>query len=199
MANNSSQKYLCPPPPPPLLSIVVVVFVVVSSLPYFFNIAFLYTGWLVINRGEFVDFNIQETPLQIKFDNTPKKDTFMFVYNTKNQVPIYNFLISIKVSDNGEIMIRLSSKNCEKLWIIPALPHTTELVWTFIKTETSFTVRNEESGDLYVFNFSAKSSEECKMWKQNFNRVMFRETDSASIAFRSAKLALGELPESDSL
>ena len=155
-----------------------------------------HSGWLPVERDTWFDYNIQETPLQIKLENTKGKETIFDLYNTNSEYVVYSIIVVVRVKDSTTSDVTVYSGTCENGWTFnidhPSTETPDEVIWTFVKTGSAFSVQNQYS-QKQSFDFKNHALEECNNWSQEYNTMQFRKIDTASISYR--RIAFYELGE----
>ena len=64
------------------------------------------------------------------------------------------------------------------------------VVWTIYKSEMRFVVKNEEKR--WEFRFNESLVADCRNWGVNYDRILFRIKDTATIAYQGLAIQSGK-------
>ena len=148
------------------------------------------TDWIPVKRENYTQFHIQETPLQIQTNNTPgHKSLFDFV-RLNHGHGSRDIIVEIKIENTTLSHFTMFEDKC--LWEFSVQfnkPRNTA-VWTIYKSEMRFVVKNEEKR--WEFRFNESLVADCRNWGVNYDRILFRIKDTATIAYQGLTIQSGK-------
>ena len=124
-------------------------------------------------------------------DNTPGKiSLFDFIKSDYKgslsrdiitKITIINATLSQLVMYEDDCVWQISVNRAEPREVI---------VWTLAKSSAVIVVTSEES-ERWEFRFSESLKEDCRSWRAEHDMILFRSTDTATIAYRGQPTSSG--------
>ncbi|KAL5258601.1 hypothetical protein ACHWQZ_G009172 [Mnemiopsis leidyi] len=152
------------------------------------------SSWEPVKRGVYTQFYIQDTPLRIKTNNTPG-DLSLFDFVRLNQPGgSRDIIVEIKIVNTTHSHFSIFEGSCKWEFNRLQLGESTQTnMWAIYKAETRFVVTNE--GERWEFRFNESLLVDCRNWGANYDLILFRSTDTATIAYQGLTVSLGDCRE----
>lgn len=135
------------------------------------------------NKTDTVHFDMHISPFKLKLRNTvDEKRVAMLTLCSDN--PSYKcdiVIIEVLTPTSSRISI-LRSGECNWDYEYENVPPRSAVVWQFRKRDFSMEIACE-GGFVARASFSNFSTAECRLWREEYNTVTFRDKDTASIAY----------------
>ena len=138
------------------------------------------TGWTAVQRDVYINYDLENSPLQIKTDSLVGSNEIVGVY-----------FYTSGGDEAGEVLLSFTSPPkywlvyCSTSWtkFLTALPSETDKVWTLTLSRTSGTVRltiscNNEKVLNVVFSDTICGYDEWSNWKRDVEKIKFVFTAS---------------------
>ena len=147
------------------------------------------TGWIAVQREVDINYDLENSPLQIRTDS---------VVGSNEQVIVYFY--TAQRDWTGGVQINLSSppkyylRFCTSSWtILPtALPTQTDKIWTITLIKTSvirlnINCNNREVLNVVMSDTACSDSKWSEKWNKDVGKIRFTSTDKASGYYRPGK------------
>ena len=148
------------------------------------------TGWIAVQRGVKIDYDLENSPLQIRINSqvgSNEQVTVPFFTAGEDQVGgVYLYFASPPQYYLGF---------CISSWtnFPTALPSETDMIWTVTLTRTSGTVRliihcnNKELVNIVMSDNSCSESNWNEKWSHDVEKIRFSSSSKASDYYRPGK------------
>ena len=145
------------------------------------------TGWIAVQREVDINYDLENSPLQIRTDSVVGSNEQVIVYFYTAQRD-WTGGVQINFSSSPQYYLRF----CTSLWtILPtSLPTQTDMIWTITLIKTPVTRLNINCNNREVLNVVMSACSDSKWsekWSKDVGKIRFTSTDKASGYYRPGK------------
>ena len=148
------------------------------------------TGWTAIQRNVDINYDLENSPLQIRTDSPVESYDYMVVYFYTAQ-RIWTGGVQIYLSPSPKYYPRFCTSSWTKF--PTALPNETNKIWTITLSKTSgirFIIHcnNKEVLNVMMSDTTCTDSNWSEKWSSDVEKIQFSSSDEASDYYRPGKV-----------
>ena len=145
------------------------------------------TGWTAVERNVWINYDLENSPLQIRTDSVVGSDEIVHV-NFYNAQESYVTAVQLFFSHPGQYYLGYCSKS--RTDFSTSLPTETDKIWklTLIRTsDVRLTIHcnNKEVLDVVISDTTCGYSDWSAFWSKDVEKMMFFSSDTASDYYRA--------------